>query len=573
MRAAQRSPGDPAVGSMLSRLLTRMGEHDAAAHWARRAALAAPASPDHRLLLGEALMHAGKTDEALAATDDAVRLAPGDRRVRLARLVALECAGRYADAEAGAREALGDDPRDAEAAQRLASLLGALGRSAEALALLESAAAQRPDDHSLATDLCAASLYAGHVSARALFERFLSYGALLERLAPTRPIAHPNTREPERRLRVGFLSPDLRAHPVATFVAPILTGLDRARFDLVVYSTTPAEDAVSKSLRGLALEWKPRPFPDASALAAEIFTDRIDILIDLSGHSTGHLLAVPHVRPAPVQMTYVGYPSTTGVAAIGWRITDSVADPPGAEAFHTERLLRIDPCALCYTPPGSRGERDAPPPFPGAPPGTERAEREAGSVVFGSFNTLAKVTDEVVALWSRLLGEVPGSRLILKHNVLAGEQGREVVRGRFAARGVDPARLGLLGPTPLREHLEAYARIDVALDPFPFSGATTMCDALFMGVPVVTMRGETSASRVGASILTYVGASEWIAGSEDQYTTIASSLAADPARLADLRRSLRTRMLASPLCDAPAFARRFGEALREAWRGYCARGG
>lgn len=573
MRAAQRSPGDPAVGSMLSRVLTRMGEHDAAAHWARRAALAAPASPEPRLLLGEALMNAGKPDEALAAMDDAVRLAPGDRRVRLARLVALECAGRYADAEAGAREMLRDDPRDAEAAQRLASMLAALGRSAEALALLEAAAAQRPDDHSLATDLCAASLYAGHIPPRALFERFLSYGALLERLSPTRSFRFPNTREPERRIRIGFLSPDLRAHPVATFVAPILAGLDRERFDLVVYSTTPAEDAVSKSLRRLALEWKPRPFPDAVALASEIFADRIDILMDLSGHSIGHLLAVAHVRPAPVQVTYVGYPSTTGVKAIGWRITDSVADPPGAEAFHTERLLRIDPCALCYTPPGSRAEGDAPPP---PEMRTERAapsERDAAAPVFGSFNTLAKVTDEVVALWSRLLGEVPGSRLILKHNVLASEQGREIVRGRFAARGVDPARLGLLGPTPLREHLEAYARIDIALDPFPFSGATTMCDALFMGLPVVTMRGETSASRVGASILTCVGAGEWIAGSEEDYITIARSLAADRARLADLRRSLRARMLASPLCDAPAFARRFGEGLREAWGEYCARGG
>jgi len=294
-------------------------------------------------------------------------------------------------------------------------------------------------------------------------------------------------------------------------------------------------------------------------LVRAVRADTIDIALDLSGHTHAHSLPAFHMRCAPVQATYLGYPNTTGVAAMDYRITDSAADPPGAQAFATERLLNIDPCFLCYAPPA-----DAPSPRrePGAAP--------ARPFTFGSFNNAQKMNGYTIALWARVLDAVPGSRMLLKSVNFDDAQLRADIVARFSAQGIDPARVEVLPRAPtLHDHLSLYQRFDVALDTFPYAGTTTTCEALHMGVPVVTLRGRTHASRVGASLLGAIGRADLIADTSEEFVQIAAGLAAEGDRLDARRPQLRDALAASPLCDAPGFAARFDGVLRTMWKEWC----
>ena len=296
------------------------------------------------------------------------------------------------------------------------------------------------------------------------------------------------------------------------------------------------------------------------ALADIIRGDGKDILVDLAGHTSGNRLLVFARRPAPVQVTFLGYCDTTGMNAMDYRLTDSHADPPGTtEHLHAERVVRLPETAWCFLPcdPSPPVE---PPPVLGL-----------GSATFGCFNVRRKITDEALTVWSRLLGEVPGSRLLLKSLGFCDTSVRHRVRATLASTGIAAERIELIGWVPtLAEHLALYRRVDIALDTFPYNGTTTTCEALWMGVPVVTLAGQAHASRVGVSLLTNAGLPELIAADADNYIRIASRLAADVSRLAALRAGLRGRMAASPLVDAPRFARNVEHAYREMWRAWCA---
>jgi predicted O-linked N-acetylglucosamine transferase (SPINDLY family) len=292
----------------------------------------------------------------------------------------------------------------------------------------------------------------------------------------------------------------------------------------------------------------------------------MDVLIDLSGLTTGNMLAAFAMRPAPVQMTYLGYPNTTGVAAVDYRIVDSITDPPGAEAHAVERLLRIDPCFLCYGGMEAARVAEGPP---------SQAPGSGGAVTFGSFNALQKVTDTTMRLWAEILRAVPGgrARLAVKYMSTGDEQTRARLRQRLEAAGVPADRIVLMAPLPeYRDHLEAYGEIDVALDTFPYNGTTTTCEALWMGVPVVTMAGRVHAARVGASLLSAAGLPDLVARDADGYVAAAVRLAQDAGRLAALRSGLREQMKRSPLCNRAGFGERFGEAVRGAWRAWCGAG-
>jgi predicted O-linked N-acetylglucosamine transferase (SPINDLY family) len=313
-------------------------------------------------------------------------------------------------------------------------------------------------------------------------------------------------------------------------------------------------------------EWK----TNDQSLAEKIRADAIDVAIDLSGHTRGQSLVAFHLRPAPVQVSYLGYPNITGLDAIDARIVDSITDPVSDDDASrvSERLVRIDPCFLCFRIPS-----DAPPCEPeGA---SERDEPTwtpcgGGDVTFGSCNAIQKINASVMRTWARVLEHVPRSRLLLKATNLQESALRDDVLRRFEAAGVEAGRIEISPPvTGLAAHLAFYRRIDVALDSFPYCGTTTTCDAMLMGVPVVTLRGKVHASRVGASLATAVGCPEWIAEDEASYATIAAKLAADVRGRALLRRGLRERMRASPLCDGPGFARRFEGAIRDQWRRWC----
>ena len=397
------------------------------------------------------------------------------------------------------------------------------------------------------------------VSRDQLFAEHLEYGRVIGNPPPP---ALTNSIDPTRRLRVAILSPDLRAHSCAYFLEPLLRHLSRSQFELYLYHDHFREDAVSMRLRQLAKVWRNFVGQTGAAVERMIRADAPDVLIDLAGH-TGMTSRLPLFarRLAPVQITYLGYPNTTGLPAMDFRFTDAIADPPGdSEAFATEKLVRFAPTAWSYDPPADAPEPNGPPCLAN------------GIITFGCFNTPAKVTDAMLALWARILKAAPVARLRLKGAGFGDASTRQRYADRFAHFGVASSRVDLLDRTAdTKSHLAHYHDIDIALDTFPYNGTTTTCEALWMGIPVVSLTGESHMSRVGASLLHAVGHPEWSATSEEDYLRVATELIDDPAKLIGLRAGLRGDLKRSPLLDHAGQAERFGAAIRTCWIEWCER--
>jgi tetratricopeptide (TPR) repeat protein len=369
-----------------------------------------------------------------------------------------------------------------------------------------------------------------------------------------RPLEVERDCDPERKLRVGFVSPDFREHSVAHFLFPLFEQHDRERFEFTAYAAGGREDGYTERLARTVERWRKIGGMDDGAVARQIDADEIDVLIDLAGHTGDNRLRVFAYRPAPVQATYLGYPATVGGTAIEWRITDAVADPAGTEGEFAEKLWRLERCAWCFRPAADIAAV---------------AERPADRpLTFGSFNALAKVSAESVKLWAAVLKAAPGSRMFLKASSLQEVESRRHVEQLFAAEGVGAERLRMEGrQATMEEHLGRYAEVDVALDTAPYGGTTTTCEALWMGVPVVTVAGERHASRVGASLLTAAGLGELVA--RDEAAFVAAALRAAGAGVAR-GAALRTKVEGSALRDEAGFARAFEGAVRGMWRAWCA---
>lgn len=365
------------------------------------------------------------------------------------------------------------------------------------------------------------------------------------------------------RIRLGFVSGDYRAHATASFLLPLLRQLDRSRFAVTCYSTVAGQDSTTALFQSLADRWCAIDSLSDEAAARRIADDGIDVLLDLSGHTLGNRLRLFALRPAPVAMSWLGYLNTTGLAAIDFRITDARADPPGAsEAFHAERLLRLPDTLWCFEPPA-----DAPPVEMRARAGVHRNERAGAqdrgdAITFGSCNHVAKLNGRVLALWGRLLDRVPDSRLLVM--ATPGEAARERIAAALVGCGVAENRLEFCGRLPRARYWRELMRMDIALDPFPYNGGATTCECLWMGIPVVSLAGSFGFARTGASVLGGIGLPELIARSEDEYLELASRLARNAAAIDAIRGMLRERMLASPLLDAPGFARSFETAMLQA---------
>jgi len=473
----------------------------------------------------------------------------------------LSLCGRSSEALQCHERALAADPANASARFGRAQALQQLDRIADAVDEYGRVLAAQPQRHEARSYRLLALHNLDGIPRETLWQEHVEYGRLLG--AASAP-ASPRSPEPDRRLRVAILSPDLRMHSCAYFLLPLLEHLDRGAFELYLYHDHFREDAVTGRLRSLATVWRNFVGQAGTAVEKVIRSDGPDILIDLAGH-TGMTSRLPLFarRLAPVQVTYLGYPDTTGLREMDFRFTDGVADPEGdADRFATEKLVRFAPTAWTYQPPP-----DAPDPG-GAPYATR------GYVTFGCFNSPSKLTDAMLARWRHLLEVVPGSRLRLKGQGFgeAGTQARYAER--FARVGLPADRIDLIERTAdTRSHLEHYREIDIALDTFPYHGTTTTCEALWMGVPVVSLVGDRHASRVGLSLLSAVGRPEWAASTPDDYVRIAADLARDPAALAREARGLRERVRQSPLGDHAGQARRFGAALRRCWKATCAERG
>ena len=522
--------------------------------------------PDHGSAhsnLGVVLASLGRLESAVAAYYRAIALNAGHAEAYINLGGALERLGRLEEARDVLTRVLALDPTRPEIHGNLGNVLKSQGRLSEAVDAYRRALALRPDYFEVHCNLLFCLNYRPDLSpaeiGRAHRDWADRYAQPLRRPAPDRP------REPDRRLRVGYVSPDLKTHSVAYFFEPVLAAHDHGAVEVFCYADVTEPDAVTARLRGLADQWRPIVGLDDEALAGQVRADGIDILVDLTGHTGRNRLLAFARKPAPVQVTWLGYPNTTGLTAIDWRITDAIADPEGADALHSERLARLPTGFLCYAAPADAPE---PEPLPAVAGGAD------APITFGSFNNLTKVTPEVVRLWSAVLARVPGSRLIVKSTPLADAATCRRYADLFAAEGVDPARFDLLARLPsVNGHLGLYQRIDIALDTFPYTGTTTTCEALWMGVPVVTLLGDRHAARVSASLLARIGLVEMIARDEAGFVAIAAGLAADRPRLAALRASLRERMRHSPLCDAPGFTRILESAYRQMWQIHCRQAG
>ncbi|HEV3136534.1 MAG TPA: hypothetical protein VGZ26_01495, partial [Pirellulales bacterium] len=368
---------------------------------------------------------------------------------------------------------------------------------------------------------------------------------------------HANDRSPDRRLRVGYLSPHFRRHAVNYFLEPMLAAHDREQFEIFCYSTADMADDVTARLKGAADHWREVHHEVDQRVAQIVRADQIDILVDLTGHISNQRLLIFARKPAPIQVTYLGYQNTTGMTAMDYRLTDERADPPGVtDPFYTERLVRLPRSFFCYRPPD-----EAPPVAP--PPALD-----AGYVTFGSFNNFAKVSPGAIDAWLQILARVPRSRLL----VLANRGGylERHLHALAQQHGVDSTRIELRNKLPTAEYLRLIAQADIALDPFPFNGHTTTCDSIWMGVPVVMLQGNTYASRFGGSVLGNVGLDPLITRSAEQYVDAAVELAGDLDALARMRGELRGRMADSALLDFRGFTGNLEQVYRQMWNTWCA---
>ena len=457
------------------------------------------------------------------------------------------------------RACLHAHPRSLDACLGAAGVLVDLWSNEEAVAAYEQAREIAPGSGQIYSALLFHRHYLSPVDPARLFDLHRAYGTMMQKAWPGPAADYPQKPDPERRLRIGYVSPNLSRHSVGYFVEPLIRDHDRRGFEVFCYYNHALSDDATRRMREAADGWRDIAGSDDDAVARMVREDGIDILVDLAGHSKGNRLGVFARRSAPVQITWLGYPDTTGLAAIDFRITDETADPaPAAEQRHTENLLRVDGSFLCYQPPA-----DAP----------ALRSREAGTpAVFASFNNIAKVNAETLRMWGRILAGVPGSRLVLKSSALNFPDTVDRVTDALERNGVDPSRVDLRGWLGERQqHLDAYGEIDIALDTFPYNGTTTTCEALWMGVPVITLAGPVHMACVGASLLHCAGLDELVAHDDAHYVNIAIELARDAAKRRTLRAELRTRLAASPLLDHAGFTRRLEAHCRHAWRAWCER--
>ncbi len=494
--------------------------------------------------------------EALAAYGAALDRAPHSASAHYNLGTAHYQLGQLESASAALTRALELQPHLAEAELNLGNIAKDQGRLAIAIEHFQAALNLRPHYAAARSNLLFTLNYVDGVSQAEIYTHHLAFAQLhaAAHRAAWRPF--PNPRDPTRRLRIAYVSPDLRGHACACFVEPLLRLHDRAQFEVYAYAEVAKPDEVTMRLKGLCDQWRDTVGQTDDEVAARIRHDAIDIVIDLAGHTANNRLLALARKPAPVQVSYLGYPATTGVPAMDYRLTDAVTEPAGlAEQYYTEKLERLPQSLWCYRP------------LDDMPPVSPSPALANGYVTFGSVNNFAKVGSRVIALWARVLHRVPDARLAM---LCANDRATLcAVYDEFAARGIARERLSLYGREPRDGYLRRFAAIDIALDPFPCNGGTTTCDALWMGVPVVTLRGSTFLSRASLSVLTAAGCADWAGDDEEAYIAICAQLAADPAALAAIRATLRARLSHSPLLDGVAFTRDVEATLRRLWSRWC----
>ncbi len=524
----------------------------------RRAVAIAPNHFEAHSNLGTALEALQRPDEAHACYLEAVHHNPSFALAHVNLSGSFFQRDRPDEAVVEARTAIEQDPACALAYAKLGSALRRQGDTPAAIEAFRRAIDLNPDDVGTHSNLLYALNCLPDVNQTTLFAEHRAWAARHAEPLTAAAIPPARDRDLQRRLRVGYVSAHFSAHAVSFFSEPMIAAHDHEQFEVVCYSTGTTVDGFTARFQAATDRWRELPGISDEALAQQVRDDQIDILVDLAGHIGGnHLLAFAR-RPAPIQVTYLGYQNTTGMSAMDYRLTDGWADPPGTtDPYYTERLIRLPRSFFCYRPPDSAPEVSPPPAL------------AAGHVTFGSLNHVNKLSPHLFRAWARILNRVPRSRLV----VLAyapGELERKTLE-LFKQEGIDGARLEFVNRRLHYEYLELAASLDVALDSFPFNGHTTICDCLWMGVPSVVMAGDRYAWRYGGTALVNLDMQDWIARDEDQYVERAVAAAGDLEKLSALRASLRERMKNSAIVDAAGFTRNLEQAYRQMWRDWCAK--
>jgi predicted O-linked N-acetylglucosamine transferase (SPINDLY family) len=533
------------------------GRYDEAVVHFERARALSPEDPAVLTNLGNALQVLGRSEEAIGHYERVIAVSP-DHLVALNNLgAARSTLGDIGGALSCFERALAIVPTYELALNNLGAALLALGRTDVAIERFQ-AVADRSGNPDVFSNLLYAQHYLPDVTPTELLERHRRYDGYVAVKPPAR---HRNAPDPDRPLRIGYVSGDFAVHPVGHFVASVITRHDKSQFAAYCYSGRPSEDEIGERIKRHADEFRRTIAMTDEALIERIRDDSIDVLIDLSGHTAANRLVAFAHKPAPVQATWAGYIGTTGLQAIDWLIADRFHVPPQLEGFHSERVYRMPNDYICYEP------------YANAPPVGPLPALRNGHVTFCSFANPAKINAGTIAVWARTLAAVPASRLRLRYRGMDAALNVKRLHDGFAAHGIAPERLVIQGGGDIRAMLDSYNESDIGLDTFPYSGGLTTCEALWMGVPVVTWPGERFESRHSLSHLSNAGLAETAARDLDDYVAIAVKLAGDLPALADLRLNLRPRMAASPLCDADRFVRDLEAALRAMWRDWCARSG
>ncbi len=471
--------------------------------------------------------------------------------------ICLAFVGRISDAQTQANLALSMDPMSPSAHAALADVLMSMGAVGESITHLRQALHTERAVPFLSNILYQLNFLPGYTPSD-LSKEHRAFGA--EFSHPVYRLAgHTNNPDPLRKLRIGYLSADMRSHSVAHFLQPLIAAHDRNVVHVIGFPSVHRPDGVTERLRSLCDEWIPVDTLSDDEAALAIRAARIDILVELGGHTGDSRLMVLDRRPAPVQVAWCGYPQTTGLEAVGYRLTDALVDPEGdVDRHYVESLVRLPSGFLCYEPP------------PDAPDVAPLPSSSSPVITFGSFNTLAKMTPKVVELWARIVRKAGNARLLLKANPLSDPGVCNYVKNQFAKHDFDLSKLVLEGRTNGQAaHLARYSEIDIALDPFPYNGTTTTCEALWMGVPVVSLQGDRHVARVTSALLQRVRLESLVGTTPKQYQTIALDLAKNRQRLAELRAGMRTRLSGSSLCNQSGFAREIEAAYRTMWQTFC----
>ncbi len=554
-KAISLNPDLPEAYNNLASALIAKGRPDESIAASRQAIRLRSSYGEAHSNLGNALKAKGHLNEAISAYRQAIALKPDCAEAHYNLGIALKDSSQLDEAVAVYRQAISLNPNLPEAHNNLGEALKEMGRLDEAIAAYRQAVAVGPNLPNVHSNLVLALHYHPNCDDRAISEELRRWNR--QHAEPLREHIHPhsNDRDPNRRLRIGYLSPDFRNHVVGQNLLPVIQHHDRAEFEIICYANVPTPDEMTRQFQQSADDWRDIAGVSDEDVAEQIRRDQIDILVDLALHTDGNRLLVFARKPAPVQVSYLGYCGSTGLNAMDYRLSDPFLDPASTEVdSYSEITVRLPRTYWCYQP-GST-------PIPEVRSSPAKGN---GWVTFGCQNNYCKISSAAWNVWTTILQAQPKSRLLI---YCPRGSHRNLAHKTLVDRGIDPDRL-IFSESRGAEYFQRYCEIDIALDPFPFGGGTTTCDALFMGVPVVTLSGITAVGRGGRSILSNVGLPELVAHTQDQYVRIALELANNLDRLETLRRGMRDRMLSSPLMDEAGFARELDMAYRGMWRKWC----